>query len=457
MNHELHAARLVEEPLGHDLPLRGDAPQHPNGLADVIQKLRRARGAKPAFGAGPAHRLDGRIETPRQFGPQRRDGFREFRRARGRLPQPEGDVGRKALGVLHAHLVALHALHAPGVVAEQEDVARVRLDREILVHLAHEGLRRAFDHVVIRRVGNRAARGDGAKPRPAPRPQQSVHAVPVQIGGAPAPAGRNAFGEHFEHVLEDISFKLSIRLRAPYERPERLLSYLLLRGNLGHHLLGEDVERRHGEDDAVERAPSHRADRGGALQEFVPRHGEDDPLRNSALPVARSPHALEQGGERSRRAQMADEVDMADVNAEFQRRRGDDGRQRARFQPLLRIQPDLARQGAVVRGHAALAESLREPVGDALGQPPRVDEHDGRAVGLDVGGDAVEHLGPVLVRGDGADILIGHLYGQLHLALVTHVHDSAIGSAVLVLSFSADEQARDLADRLLRGAETDTL
>ena len=95
-------------------------------------------------------------------------------------------------------------------------------------------------------------------------------------------------------------------------------------------------------------------------------------------------------------------------------------------------------------------------MGDALRQPPRVDEHDGRAVGLDVRGDAVEHLGPVLVRGDGADILIGHLYGQFHLALVAHVHDSAIGSAVF-LSFRADEQARNLINRLLRGAQADAL
>ena len=111
----------------------------------------------------------------------------------------------------------------------------------------------------------------------------------------------------------------------------------------------------------------------------------------------------------------------------------------------------------MVRGHAALAESLREPVGDALGQPPRVDEHDGRAVGLDVARDAVEHLGPVLVRGDGADILIGHLDGKLHLALVAHIHDRAIGGAVLPAPACADEKARNLRNRLLRGAQADAL
>ena len=192
-------------------------------------------------------------------------------------------------------------------------------------------------------------------------------------------------------------------------------------------------------------------------KQFVPRQGKDDSLGHRALPVARTPHALKQGGERSRRAQVADEVDVADVDAEFERRRGDDGRESAGFQPLLGVQPDFARQGAVVRGHAPLAESLREPVGDALRQPPRVDEHDGRAVALDVGGDALEHLGPVLVRGDGADILIGHLDCERHLALVAHVHDGAIGSAVLPTPPRADEQARYLVNRFLRGAQSDAL
>ena len=64
---------------------------------------------------------------------------------------------------------------------------------------------------------------------------------------------------------------------------------------------------------------------------------------------------------------------------------------------------------------------------------------------------------PVLVRGDGADFLIGHLDGERHLALVAHVHDSAIGSAVLLTPFRADEQARYLVNRLLRGAQADAL
>ena len=76
---------------------------------------------------------------------------------------------------------------------------------------------------------------------------------------------------------------------------------------------------------------------------------------------------------------------------------------------------------------------------------------------LDVGGDALENLSPILVRGDGADILIGHLDCERHLALVAHVHDSAFRSAVLLPPFRADEQARYLVNRLLRGAQSDAL
>ena len=42
------------------------------------------------------------------------------------------------------------------------------------------------------------------------------------------------------------------------------------------------------------------------------------------------------------------------------------------------VEPQLARQAAVMREHRVLAEPLAEMMRDALGEPPRVDEDERR-------------------------------------------------------------------------------
>ena len=81
--------------------------------------------------------------------------------------------------------------------------------------------------------------------------------------------------------------------------------------------------------EAVELAGADGAHRGGALHQLVARQREEDALRHRAEPVAGAADALQQRGERARRAEVADEVDVADVDAELERRGRDDDRHRA--------------------------------------------------------------------------------------------------------------------------------
>ena len=46
-----------------------------------------------------------------------------------------------------------------------------------------------------------------------------------------------------------------------------------------------------------------------------------------------------------------------------------------RLQPLLRVEPQRARQAAVMREHGVFAQPLGQMMRDALGEPARVDEH----------------------------------------------------------------------------------
>ena len=65
---------------------------------------------------------------------------------------------------------------------------------------------------------------------------------------------------------------------------------------------------------------------------------------------------------------------------ELERRRGHERPQRARLQPLLGVEPPLAREAAVVAGDRVLAQQLGELGRDALGHLARVDEDERRAV-----------------------------------------------------------------------------
>ena len=94
--------------------------------------------------------------------------------------------------------------------------------------------------------------------------------------------------------------------------------------------------------------------------------------------VARAADALQRDRDRSRRSDLADEIDRADVDAELERRRGDDRLELAGLQPLFGGQPQLARQAAVMRQHGVFAEPLAKVMRDPLGQPARVDEHERR-------------------------------------------------------------------------------
>ena len=75
-------------------------------------------------------------------------------------------------------------------------------------------------------------------------------------------------------------------------------------------------------------------------------------------------------------------IDVADVDAHFQARRGDDRFELPFLQPLLGRMPHLPREAAVVTRDGFFAEQLRKMMRHALGQPPRVHEHERAAVRL---------------------------------------------------------------------------
>ena len=99
--------------------------------------------------------------------------------------------------------------------------------------------------------------------------------------------------------------------------------------------------------------------------------------------MSRAADALQKRGDRPRRADLADEVDVADVDAELERGGRDEGLELAFLQPLLRIQPVFLREAAVVGRDVLRADPLREVERRPLRQAPVVHEDERRPVRLD--------------------------------------------------------------------------
>ena len=144
----------------------------------------------------------------------------------------------------------------------------------------------------------------------------------MQERAAPAAPGGHAVAQHVEDGVEVRPRERPEGIGPPDERPE-ILDPDLARRRQGDHLLGEDVERVRGDAEAVELARADRPHGRRRLHEVVPREREDDPRRHGAEGVPRATDALNEGGERARRADVTDEVDRADVDPELERRRRD--------------------------------------------------------------------------------------------------------------------------------------
>ena len=190
-----------------------------------------------------------------------------------------------------------------------------------------------------------------------------------------------------------------------------------------HDLLRQDVERRIGNQDAVEFAVLDGADERGAFEQFVARGDEQASLGNRAAPVPGASDALQGDGDGARRADLDHQIDGADINSELQRC----GRhQHAEFAVLELVfggQAQLARQAAVVRGDGFFAQLLRQVMRHALGHAARVHEHQRGTVLPNQFGNALVDLVPHLVGGHRAELDAGDLDLQVHGAAVADVDD----------------------------------
>ena len=421
------AGALLHEPAG--------------GVTVVVRQQRLERGAQIA------HRLG------------------ELRRPGRSLAEPEGNGRGQVPGIVHTDRADLDLGHAPRMRAEKEDVARRRLDGEVLVDGADRHPVGIEYHPVVAGLGDGAPTGERRQPGSPPGPQPPVHRVEVQVRAAPPAAGLDTPAGQRHHVVEVLARQLRVRGRVAGHLPHRLDVALVGGGHLGDQLLGQDVERRDRGFEQVQPALPDGGEECRALDELVTRRRVEPPGRRAVAMVVGPADPLEEGADGAGRSDLAHQFDRADVNAQLERRGGDQRAQVAGPQARLDDAAACRREAPVVRGHQqrgihvapggrrVLAEPLGQLMGHPLGHLARVDEDEGRAVIPRVLGDAVEDVRHLAAAHDGLELGRGQLNGHLEVTGVAAVDDHGRWSVVV----HAREEPRHQVERPLGGREPDAL
>ena len=457
VDHQLHAAAFVKKTLGNNHFLRRHGSQHGDSGQNVLDDLLRAGIVEAALRLEPFPRarrrrfravsvLHGHMRG--DFFAQPRNLRGKLRRPRGCFATPKGNAGRRALRIFDEHAAGLNAPDAPGGIAQQHDVAGEALDGKIFVHGSDRRVVRRGHDAVERILRDRSAAGDRGEAASAASFEAMVHAIAEKIGAVTAAPRGDAFREHFHDGVEIGARQSAIGIGAANQFVEIVLAPLF-RGAGGHDLLRQHVERVRGNLQPVQLAGTHAAHYRRAFHELIERGREDATLGNRAAPVAGAADALQGHGNRPRRANLANQIHVADVDAQLQRRRRDEHAHFAGFQLAFRGETQLAREAAVMRRHGLFPQALGQMVRHALGKPPRIDEHQRGTMLQDERGDAVVNLTPHLVGGDRPQFALGHFDSDVHAPAVARIHDHRCRAV------TPGKKLRKHLDGLLRGGKAD--
>ena len=238
--------------------------------------------------------------------------------------------------------VARDLLDAPRRRAEQERLAGPRLVDHLLVELADTAA--AVDEIHAEKTAIRN------RPRIGHRQPAGTAAASDDAGGAiPDDArselgelvGRIAAREHVEHVLELRPREIREWVRATHELVQVVDRDLLVCCDRDD-LLREDVEWVARDDGLFDLAFEHALHHHRRLEQIRAVFREDASLRHGVQLVPGATDTLQAARNGLRRLDLDDEVDRSHVDAELERRRGDETRDLPRLQQLLDLDALLA-------------------------------------------------------------------------------------------------------------------
>ena len=198
-----------------------------------------------------------------------------------------------------------------------KDIAGNTFDREVLIDGTDESFCWFENDSIIGIVGNGAAGSQGHQPRAAPAAQPVIHGVMMNQRGAPAAFGAETFGQHFYDALEFCPREISIGPGGTSEF-KKFRFVPILAGSCGDNLLRENIERFFRNDQAIQFAATNATQQCGALHQFITAQRKDAALRQTAALVLGASDALQQRGDGTRRAKLANEINRTDVDPKLE-------------------------------------------------------------------------------------------------------------------------------------------
>ena len=255
---------------------------------------------------------------------------------------------------------------------------------------------RQYDFVVelIRNDAGVHYRGE---PSAASAAQAPVDGIVVNVCAAPAAAGAVTVGECLDDLLKLRQWQRCIRGGVANHRVE-LIDTPFAACDLRDQLLRQHIERGGRDANSLELAAPDGVKKRRAFDEIIQRQREQSSFRDSSERVSGAPDALQERADSARRAELDHKVNVADIDTELERAGRDQYLKLAALESLLRDEPMLTREAAMVRGNMLLADPLRKMARRAFRDSPLVDKYQRRAVFTNEFGEPIVNLVPDFVR-----------------------------------------------------------
>ena len=134
---------------------------------------------------------------------------------------------------------------------------------------------------------------------------------------AERPPRRVAFRQHREYSVECFPGKLAVGpgFAHPFQQGAGIP---FARADLGDQLLRQHVQRRLGNAHPIQQSPADGMQQGHALDQVVAGNREQAAFRRFPHGMTGPPHPLDKGRYAAWRADLADQVDVADIDSELQ-------------------------------------------------------------------------------------------------------------------------------------------
>ena len=224
-----------------------------------------------------------------------------------------------------------------------------------------------------------------------------MHRISHNESSVAAATGFDAAMEHLDQLIKLIPRQFAIGIGAAQHGVKRIL-IPGFSGAGSDNLLHQNVEWLRWNFQSIQIASTHCLHQRGAFNQVIAGGGEETSLGNCASPVACAANPLHSRCNRARGSHLAHKIDRADINTQFERCGGDKQFDFAILESCFRVQTQLARKAAMMRGHILRADALTDGMREPFDHATRIHKHQRRTMLLCKRGQTIVGLVPHGIR-----------------------------------------------------------